>query len=111
MRGSAFLMWQVLHVMSQKTIYHSNSHLLMATFRQMRSLYTLHQLDFFYTANCFLYNRDTRDFLVMHTSHSTAGSTQETVGKDYTRKVGVDTITVEGAETIKGKSKVTIESA
>ena len=61
-------------------------------------------------------------------THSTAGTAQETVGKDHTSKVtgnrqidiagnrgltvqGADTITVEGEETIKAKGKVTIESA
>lgn len=61
-------------------------------------------------------------------THSTAGSAQETVGKDHTSKVtgnrqidiagnrgltvqGADTVTVEGEETIKAKGKVTIESA
>lgn len=61
-------------------------------------------------------------------THSTAGSAQETVGKDHASKVtgnrqidiagnrgltvqGADTITVEGEETIKARGKVTIESA
>jgi|GEM_PF-1667106 len=61
-------------------------------------------------------------------THSTAGTAQETVGKDHASKVtgnrqidiagnrgltvqGADTITVEGEETIKAKGKVTIESA
>lgn len=61
-------------------------------------------------------------------THSTAGSAQETVGKDHASKVtgnrqidiagnrgltvhGADSVTVEGEETIKAKGKVTIESA
>lgn len=61
-------------------------------------------------------------------THSTAGTAQETVGKDHASKVtgnrqidiagnrgltvqGADTVTVEGEETIKAKGKVTIESA
>ena len=61
-------------------------------------------------------------------THSTAGSAQETVGKNHTSKVtgnrqiditgnrgltvhGADTVTIEGEETIKAKGKVTIESA
>lgn len=69
-------------------------------------------------------------------THSTAGSAQETVGKDHASKVtgnrqiditgnrtltvhggnavtvqGADTVTVEGEETIKARGKVTIESA
>ena len=61
-------------------------------------------------------------------THSTAGTAQETVGKDHASKVtgnrqiditgnrgltvqGADTVTVQGQETIKAKGKVTIESA
>lgn len=61
-------------------------------------------------------------------THSTAGTAQETVGKDHASKVtgnrqvdiagnrgltvhGADTVTIEGEETIKAKGKVTIESA